>query len=102
LQALFLALDEKRVNNQKDKHFERQCKLQHHNMLPQPNYMPTSLRIIKKLLGCREVAAVEQHVCVNGCCKFNKLKPNQYKGARAQKCPKCQQQRFDRRSTARE
>lgn len=101
LQALFLALDEKRANNQSDKHFERQCKLQHHNMLPQPNYMPTSLRTVKKLLCCREVTAVEQHVCVNGCCKFNKLEPQQYKGAQAQKCTKCQELRFSVRSTAR-
>eukprot|EP00882_Tetradesmus_deserticola_P007756 GHRQ01008166.1.p1 GENE.GHRQ01008166.1~~GHRQ01008166.1.p1 ORF type:complete len:392 (+),score=63.85 GHRQ01008166.1:1269-2444(+) len=57
--------------------------------------------MMRKLVGCREVHEVEQHVCVNDCCKFNKLKPNQYRGALRQKCPVCKELRFNTKMTAR-
>lgn len=102
MQTAFLALHMKRQHNQKDSHFEEECNLQHSVRLPQPNNHPTSLHIIKRLLDCREVHDVEQHVCVNDCCKFNKLQPREYRQHKHQACPTCGEGRFKVKSTSRE
>ena len=100
-QACFLALSMKRRHHQTDQHFEEECKLNHNVRLPPGNTHPTSLYMMKKLAGCREVHEVEQHVCVNDCCKFKKLQPRQYRTAVFERCPKCKELRFDVKQTSR-
>lgn len=101
LQACFLALSQKRRHHQTDQHFEEDCKIKHNLVYPPGNSYPSSLYMMRKLVGCQEVHEVEQHVCVNDCCKFNKLKPSQYRGAVNQKCRVCGERRFDTRLTSR-
>jgi hypothetical protein len=47
------------------------------------------------------VHEIEQHVCVNDCCKFDKLQPRQYRERRHEKCSVCQEPRFQVRRTSR-
>jgi hypothetical protein len=100
-QACFLALSQKLRHHQTDKHFEEECKIKHNLEYPAGNSYPTSMYMMRKLVGCREVHEVEQHVCVNDCCKFNKLQPSQYRDAVDQKCKVCGERRFDIKMTAR-
>lgn len=101
MQACFLALYMKRRHHQTDQHFEEECKLNHSVRLPPGNTHPSSLYMMKKLVGCREVHEVEQHVCVNDCYKFKKLQPQQYRTAVFERCPKCHELRFDVKQTLR-
>lgn len=68
----------KRAHNLKDGYFEEQCKVNSKVLLPTDNSMNMTLAMMKKLLRCRQVQDIEEHVCVNDCCKFPKLEPSEY------------------------
>lgn len=101
LQACFLGLSMKRAHNQKDDFFKEQCAVQARVLLPAGNSMNITYAMMRKLLDCQEVQDIEEHVCVNGCCKFKHLQPPEYASNKTDSCPKCHELRFTTKVTAR-
>lgn len=93
-----MQLSEKRKTNTKDAVFDKQLRLNAEHVLPKPNNCPPSLYIMKKLLECKQTYEVQQHVCVNDCCRFAWLDKRQYLAHKDECCPHCQEPRFDTRT----
>ena len=47
-----------------------------------------------QILGVEDAAAVEEHVCVNGCFCFPKLEASQWMHHKDDQCPECHEKRF--------
>lgn len=78
-----------------DKYVDDLCKYTHHVLLPPGNLHPPSLYLLKKVCKVPETASFEKHVCVNDCCRFDDIPPEQYAEHVDDVCPECKEPRFE-------
>jgi hypothetical protein len=88
-------LMEKREGRQWDSSVDRQFRMLAECLLPQPNFFPSSLYLARGVIGCKEAADVEVHVCSDGCYAFNDLPKDEYRNHSMDVCPRCAKPRFE-------
>jgi hypothetical protein len=98
-QASYALLRTKLEDHLTDKYLDNHCKWLSVVVLPQPNFLPPSLHLLKKVCEVKEAEEFEKHVCVNDCVKFPDLRPSHYPTHLNEKCPKCQEPRFKGKDT---
>ena len=62
-------------------------------LLPQPNCFPTSIHALHKLIGV-DLNKYKEHVCINDCYLFPKIKQSDWRDHKDDTCPKCNSKRF--------
>ena len=95
-QYAYYLLIEKRNSRQRDTAFDKHVRWLHAIGLPQPNLLPPSLYLIRKLIGCKDVVDYEYHICVKDCHSWDFLHPRDFDAHAADKCPVCKEPRFHR------
>ena len=73
--------------------FEEQLKFLGNGLLPQPNRLPKTVHQMHKLIGFT-LNDFEEHVCINDCCLFPKIKKEDWKNHADEKCSNCNTSRF--------
>lgn len=95
-QYSYYLLVEKRNSKQRDTAFDKHVRWLHAVGLPQPNSLPPSLYLIRKLIGCKDVVDYEYHICVKECYSWHFLHPRDFEAHAADNCPVCMEPRFHR------
>ncbi len=93
-QAAYMAMSIKREHAMRDAAFEGMCGMIAHCLLPKGNVFPPTLYLMKRILGAREAAEYERHVCVKECYSWPPLPRAAWPAHAADTCPKCGEQRF--------
>lgn len=72
-------------------------------MLPQPNFMPPSLHLMREMLGVEDWSKYEHHLCHDAKCKgyvWQNIGRDEWDDHRHDKCPNCSGPRFKTIDTA--
>ena len=99
LECCYLWLSMKLEGNVRDGQFDREARVMHDIMLPQPNIFPPSFYLFKQIIGCKAVQDFECHCCPNECKSWGPLPQNQWAVHEQDVCFKCGSGRFKRVGT---
>ena len=96
IQCCYLWLSMKLEGNVRDGQFDREARVMHDVMLPQPNIFPPSFYLFRQIIGCEGVQDFECHSCPKDCHSWGPLPQNQWAAHEHDVCPKCSSERFKR------
>lgn len=82
------------TSGQTNKSFESYLRNEAANVLPEPNFLPPSLYLLKVLLRVQPILKLEQHVCIDECEQFPHLVPKEYRHHLEDRCSCCGKLRF--------
>jgi hypothetical protein len=94
IEACYALGMEKLKGHVSDTAMDRMCRYKAEVLLPHGNIHPPSLYLLKKCLQVEDAHQYEQHLCINGCCRFPQLRKSQFSAHRGERCPKCKEPRF--------
>ena len=94
IECCYLWLSMKLEGNVRDGQFDREARVMHDIMLPQPNIFPPSFYLFRQIIGCESVQDFECHCCPNECQSWAPLPQQQWAEHEQDVCSTCGSGRF--------